>query len=80
MSAPPQARIETEGFRFAHPDTFEVSVQGIEQVVQLLGNDGRGHGEHRRLELAYPARSEIRERRRRRIAPPIRGKLRQRQP
>src|SRR5439155_4291352 len=79
-SAAPQARIEAEGLGLACPDAFEIGVQGIEQVVQLLRNNGRGHGEHQTFRLARPAGSQVGERLRWGVAPRARWKLGWRHP
>src|SRR2546430_6095520 len=45
------------------------------QVVQLLRDNGRGHGEHQTFQLARPAGSQVGERLRWGVAPPARWKL-----
>src|SRR6266545_7342617 len=58
----PHPGVEGEGLGFSDADFSESGMGGIEQIVLFLGNDGRGHGQNRRLSLFEPAGADLGER------------------
>src|ERR1700694_5123556 len=66
-----EPRIEGEGLRPADADAFEVWVQRVQQVVQVVGNDRGWHCQHRGFAGCGPAVAKIGESLRpRKVSPP----------
>ena len=75
-SALPHPRIEDESLRRADADVSEAPVEGIQEVVDLVGDDGGRDGQHRRLSFAQPSRSKLRQSLGRRLVPPVSAEVR----
>jgi len=76
VSRLPKPRIEGERFRPADADAFEVWMQRVQQIVQVVGNDRGWHCQHRGLTGRGPAAAKIGESLRPRKVSPLRWKTR----